>query len=94
MASNGGAARADSGCGRWGAAEEGIGRSSAGSMGEGWIWGMDEDRPASGGSVEKDEDDSAATAGQKRLKTAFSHHTAVFGGAEIEVRRADWEIAL
>jgi len=54
MARNGASARADSGSGRWGAAEEGIGRSSAGGRGKGWIWGMDEDGAAPGGSVEEE----------------------------------------
>ena len=68
MARNGASALADSGSGRWRAAEEGIGRSSAVIRGEGWIWEMDEEGAASGGSVEGEEDDAAAAALKPQIK--------------------------
>jgi hypothetical protein len=70
MARNGASARAASGNGRWGAAEEGIGRSSAWSRGEGWIWWMDGEGAAPGGSVEEEQEEAAGVAGQKRPKLA------------------------
>ena len=63
MPSNGAAARADSGSGRWGAAEEGIGRSSAAAPQKGWARWIDERGPASGGSVEDGEVSAALGTG-------------------------------
>ena len=65
MARNGASARADSGSGRWVAAEEVIGRSSAGSRGEGWIWRMEGEGAAAGGSMEEEEEDAAAASSEK-----------------------------
>jgi hypothetical protein len=69
MTRNGVSGRADSGSGRWGAAKEGIGCSSAVSRGKGQISGMDAGA-ATGGSVEGKQKDVAAAAGKKRLKLA------------------------
>jgi hypothetical protein len=70
MPSNGAAARADSGSGRWGAAEEGICRSSAAAPLKGWVRWMDQRGPASGGSVEEGEVSAGAAADKKRPSQA------------------------
>jgi hypothetical protein len=56
MASNGAAARADSGSGLWGAAEEGISLASPASREQGWDWRAGEQGPAPGESEEEEEE--------------------------------------
>ena len=70
MPSNGAAARADSGSGRWGAAEEGTGRSSAAAPRKGWVRWTEERKSAYGGSVKEREVSAGAAAGKKRPSQA------------------------
>ena len=72
MPSNGAAARADSGSGRWGAAEEGTSRSSAAAPRQGLVPWAGERGPASGRSVEEGEESAEAAAGKKRPSRANS----------------------
>ena len=94
MPSNGAAARADSGSGCWGAAEEGTGRSSAAAPRKGWVRWTDERGPASGGSVEEGDESAGAAAGKKRPSRAnptmgaerdFQSSSLVGGGERGEV---------
>ena len=70
MPSNGASARADSGSGCWGGAEEGTSRSSAAAPRKGWVRLADERGPASGGTVEEGEESAGASAGKKKPSQA------------------------